>query len=71
MNYRGTDKAKSADFDKRLEGEPFKNNRLDSLLALYRATKARAPSSLGGGGGMEMRLICGRCGAPSHFALRF
>ena len=59
MGYRGTDKVKSADFDKRLETEPFKNKRLDALLEEYREAKARQPGAAKAGGTMEMRLLSG------------
>jgi hypothetical protein len=62
MKYRETEQAKSSDFDKRLESEPFKSKRLDSLLELYRAVKARTHSLAGTreSSGMELRLISGR-----------
>jgi len=65
MKFRGTAKSQSHDFDKRLESEPFKNKRLDSLLETYRAARATTPMFIGqsssnpGGHGMEMRLISG------------
>jgi hypothetical protein len=44
------------------QAEPFKNKRLDSLLELYRAVRARSHSLSGTkvAGAMEMRLISGR-----------
>lgn len=64
--YRETDKAKSAQFDQRLEQEPFKNKRLDALLELYRTLKASSHSLAGyrSSSGMEIRLISGTANRP-------
>mmetsp|Transcript_29264 Transcript_29264/g.78564 ORF Transcript_29264/g.78564 Transcript_29264/m.78564 type:complete len:528 (+) Transcript_29264:77-1660(+) len=62
MNYRGTKDQKSAEFDTRLESEPFKNSRLDAVLEMYRSVRSAMVVSSGGsnsGGRMEMKLIAG------------
>lgn len=64
MKYRGTDKAKSVNFDARLEQEPFKNKQLDSLLELYRSVRSKFGGSKKAGGSMEMRLISGSANRP-------
>eukprot|EP00616_Rhizochromulina_sp_CCMP1243_P000549 CAMPEP_0118963292 /NCGR_PEP_ID=MMETSP1173-20130426/1257_1 /TAXON_ID=1034831 /ORGANISM="Rhizochromulina marina cf, Strain CCMP1243" /LENGTH=545 /DNA_ID=CAMNT_0006911615 /DNA_START=51 /DNA_END=1688 /DNA_ORIENTATION=+ len=60
MSLRDTEQAKSAAFDKRLESEPFRSSRLDSMLELYRSVRS-ASYFVGRGNSqeMQMRLIPG------------
>lgn len=57
MNYRDTPNAKSAEFDRRLESEPFKSTRLDAVLEIYRSVKSASTSATNTG--MEMKMIAG------------